>query len=179
MSKQLKRYLASDVKSRLGEARDVVVVQVSGLTVEKSNDLRGKLRAEGAQMTVLRNRVATKAFDDLGMEGLGGVLEGQSAIAHGEGDETVLAVSRILADWSKANKDVGLKVLGGYMDGKVLEAKDVATLATLPTRDQLLSMIASTVVAPMQNIAGQLNEMLSGIARAVDAVREQKEAAAE
>jgi large subunit ribosomal protein L10 len=176
MSKQLKRYLASDVKSRLGDSRDVVVVQLSGLSVEKSNDLRGKLRAEGAHMTVLRNRVATKAFDELGMEGLGDVLDGMSAIAHGEGDEMVLAVSRVLADWTKANKDAGIKVLGGYMDGKVLEAKDVATLATLPTRDQLLSMIASAVVAPMQNIAGQLNEMLSGVARAVDAVHGQKAA---
>ena len=140
MSKKLKRYLASDVKSRLGEARDVVVVQLSGLTVEKSNELRGKLRAEGAHMTVLRNRVATKAFDELGMEGLGEVLDGMSAIAHGEGDESVLAVSRVLADWTKANKESGIKVLGGYMDGQVLEAKDVATLATLPTREQLLSM---------------------------------------
>lgn len=177
MSKKLKRFLASDVKSRLGDTRDVVVVQVSGLTVEKSNDLRGKLRAEGAHMTVLRNRVAAKAFEELGMDGLGDVLDGMSAIAHGEGDETVLAVSRVLADWAKANKDSGLKVLGGYMDGKVLEAQDVATLATLPTRDQLLSMIASAVVAPMQNIAGQINEMLSGVARAVGAVHEQKAAA--
>jgi len=177
MSKQLKRYLASDVKHRLGDARDVVVVQLSGLTVEKSNDLRGKLRAEGAKMTVLRNRVALKAFAELGMEGLDGVLTGTSAIAHGESGEAVLAVSRVLADWTKANKDAGVKVLGGYMDGRVLEAKDVATLATLPTREQLLSMIASAVVAPMQNIAGQLNEMLAGVARAVDAVREQKAAA--
>ena len=174
MSKQLKRYLASDVKTRLGDARDVVVVQVAGLTVEKSNDLRGKLRAEGATMTMLRNRVAMKAFEDLGMDGLGDVLEGMSAIAHGEGEETVLAVSRILADWTRANKAGGIKVLGGYMDGKVLEAEDVATLATLPTRDQLLAMIASAVVAPMQNIAGQVSEMLAGVARAVGALQEQR-----
>ena len=177
MSKQLKRYLASDVKSRLGEARDVVVVRISGLTVAKSNDLRGKLRAEGAQMTVLRNRVAAKAFDDLGMEGLGDVLDGMSAIAHGSGSEALLAVSRVLADWTKTNKDAGVTVVGGYMDGRVLAPRDVTALATLPTRDQLLAMIASVVVAPMQNIAGQINEMLAGVARAVDAVREQRAAA--
>ena len=76
MSKQLKRYLASDVKSRLGEARDVVVVQVAGLSVEKSNDLRGKLRAEGAHMTVLRNRVAAQAFDEM----LSGVARAVDAV---------------------------------------------------------------------------------------------------
>ena len=105
-------------------------------------------------------------------------LDGMSAIAHGENDETVLAVSRVLSDWSKAHKENGIKILGGYMDGKVLNPADVATLATLPSKDELLSMIASAVVAPMQNIGGQINEMLSGVARAVDAVREQKEAAA-
>ena len=178
MSKALKRYLAADVKSRLGDARDVVVVQLDRLTVEKSNDLRGKLRAEGARMTVLRNRVAAKAFEDLGLDGLDGVLDGMSAIAHGEGEESVLSVSRVLTDFAKANKEGGIKILGGYMDGRVLEASDVATLATLPSKDQLLAMIASTVVAPMQNIAIQLNEMIAGVARAVDAVREQKESAA-
>ena len=178
MSKALKRYLAADVKSRLGDARDVVVVQLDRLTVEKSNDLRGKLRAEGARMTVLRNRVAAKAFEDLGLDGLDGVLDGMSAIAHGEGEESVLSVSRVLTDFAKANKEGGIKILGGYMDGRVLEPSDVATLATLPTKDQLLAMIASTVVAPMQNIAIQLNEMIAGVARAVDAVREQKESAA-
>ena len=101
-----------------------------------------------------------------------------TAVVRGEGEEAVLHVSRVLTDFAKANKEGGIKILGGYMDGKVLEASDVATLATLPSKDQLLSMIASAVVAPMQNIAGQVNEMLSGVARAVDAVREQKEQAA-
>ena len=89
-----------------------------------------------------------------------------------------MSVSRVLTDFAKANKEGGITILGGYMDGRVLEASEVATLATLPTKDQLLSMIASTVVAPMQNIAIQLNEMIAGVARAVDAVREQKESAA-
>ena len=60
---------------------------------------------------------------------------------------------------------------------RISDAEDVETLATLPTRDQLLSMIASAVSAPIQNIAAQVNELLVGVARAVDAVREQKEEA--
>ncbi len=177
MSKQLKRYLASDTKARLGEARDVVVLQLDRLTVAKSNDLRGKLRAEGARMTVLRNRVAVKALGELGLDGVGDVVKGMSAIAHGEGDEAVLAVSRVVSEWAKANKDAGIKIVGGYMDGRVINAQDVQTLATMPSREQLLGMIASAVAAPMQNIAGLVSEMIAGVARAVDAVREQKEAA--
>jgi large subunit ribosomal protein L10 len=178
MSKQLKRYLAADVKTRLGDERDAVVVQLDRLTVLAANDLRNKLRAEGARMSVMRNRVARKAFEEMGIAELGEVLEGMSALAFGGGDAGVLSVSRVVVDWAKKHKDGGIKVLGGYMDGKVLTAAEVNTLATLPSRDQLLGMIASAVVAPMQNIAGQLNEMLAGVARAVDAVREQKEQAA-
>ncbi len=177
MSKALKRYIAADIKSRMGDDKSLVVVQLDRLTVARVNDLRSKLRAEGAQMTVLKNRVASKVFDDMGLDGLGGVLEGMSAVAHGGGDEGVLTVSRIVTDFAKANKESTVHVLGGFMDGRVLSVGDVNTLATLPSRDDLLSMIASAVVAPMQNIAGQLNEMLAGVARAVDAVREQKEKA--
>ena len=111
------------------------------------------------------------------MDGLGDVLDGMSAVAHGEGAESVLSISRVVTKWAKANKESTIKVLGGYMDGRVLSVAEVDTLATLPSRQDLLSMIASLVVAPMQNIAGQVNEMLAGVARAVDAVREQKEKA--
>jgi large subunit ribosomal protein L10 len=174
MSKQLKQYLKSDLKSRLGEDRDLIVVGLEKLTVERANDLRGRLREDGARMTGLRNRVARIAFDELGLEGLGGVVHGMSAVAHG-GSEGALSVSRVLSDWNKKHRDGELAILGGFMEGKVLGPEDVKKLATMPTRDQLLSMIASAVVAPMQNIAGQLNELLAGVARAVDAVREQRE----
>ena len=177
MSKALKRMIAADLKSRLGEDRSMVVVQLDRLTVEKANDLRGKLREEGARMTVLRNRVAAKVFDELGLEGLADVPAGMSAIAHGRGDEGVLDVSRVLTSWAKGNKEHTIHVLGGFMDGRVLTADDVGTLATMPSRDDLLAMIASAVVAPVQNIAAQVNELLVGVARAVDAVREQKEQA--
>jgi large subunit ribosomal protein L10 len=64
------------------------------------------------------------------------------------------------------------------MEGRTLTAPEVETLAGLPTKPELLSMIASAVAAPIQNIASQVNEMLAGVARAIDAVRDQKEKAA-
>ena len=63
------------------------------------------------------------------------------------------------------------------MEGRRLSPAEVEILATLPNRAQLLSMIAAVVSAPMQQIASQLNELLAGVARAVDAVRESKEKA--
>ena len=175
MSKTLKRYIKDDIKARIGDQRSVVVLRLEKFTVERANELRGKLRHEGARLTVLRNRVARRAFDELSMKGAGDILNGMSAVAHG-GHDGVLTVSRVLSDWTK-RKDAGVVILGGFVDGQVLSPAQVEVLATLPSRPQLLAMIASAVSAPMQQIASQLNELIAGVARAVDAVREQKDTA--
>lgn len=174
MSKNLKRYLESDFKNRLGDDRDVIVLHLDKFDVAHANDLRSKLRNEGARMTVLRNRIARIAFDDLGIADAGELLKGVSAVAHG-GEDGLMGVSRVLKDWQKANKDGGIAVAGGLMEGRLLSADEVKQLADMPTKDQLLAMIASAVAAPMQQIAAQVNELFAGIIRGIDAVREQKE----
>lgn len=174
MSKQLKNWLREDFKRRLGDERNLVVLQLDKFTVAGANELRGSLRKQGARMTVLRNRVARRTFDEVGVSEAGKLLKGMSAIAYG-GRDGLPAVSRVLSEWTKKNKEAGVKILGGYMDGQVLSPPQVEVLATLPGKPELLSMIASAVVAPMQTIASQVNEMVAGVARAVDAVREQKE----
>jgi large subunit ribosomal protein L10 len=174
MSKQLKQWLKDDVKRKLGDERSVVVLRLDRFNVERANDLRSRLRTEGARMTVLRNRVARLALTELEMKEAGDVVAGMSAIAYG-GTDGVLSVSRVISDWTKKNKDGGVAILGGFVDGRRISSADVEILATLPSRPQLLAMIASVVAAPMQQIASQVNEMLAGVARAVDAVRENKE----
>ncbi|MCG3133736.1 MAG: 50S ribosomal protein L10 [Planctomycetes bacterium] len=177
MSKKLKSYLREDLKKRLGDERAMVVLTVAKLSVANANDLRASLRKQGARMTVLRNRVARHAFGDLGIADAAKPVKGMSAVAYG-GPDGVLGVSRVVTEWTKKNKEAGVQVLGGFMEGQVLSAPEVEALAGLPSKNDLLAMIASAVSAPMQTIASQVNEMLVGVARAVDAVREQQEKAA-
>lgn len=177
MSKKLKSYLREDLKRRLGNERSMIVLRVEKLSVANANDLRASLRKQGARMTVLRNRVARHAFGDLGIGEASKPVKGMSAVAYG-GPDGVLGVSRVVSEWTKKNKEAGVQVLGGFMEGQVLSAPQVEALAGLPSKNELLAMIASAVSAPMQTIASQVNEMLVGVARAVDALREQKEKAA-
>ena len=174
MSKQLKMYLKDDFKKRLGNERSVIVLKLDKFTVERANELRTKLRGEGARMTVVRNRVAQLALGE--MKGAGELLAGMNAVAYG-GTDGAASVSRVVSEWTKKNKEGGISVIGGFVDGRKLSASEVEILATLPTRPQLLAMIAATVTAPMQQIASQVSELLAGVARAVDAVRESKEKA--
>jgi large subunit ribosomal protein L10 len=176
MSKQLKRWLKDDLTKRLGAERSVVVLKLHKFNVDRANDLRTKLRGEGARMTVVKNRVARLALTELDMKGAGELVSGMSAVAYG-GTEGVVSVSRVVSEWTKKNKDAGVSVLGGFVDGQKITAAEVEILAGLPNRMQLLAMIASAVSAPMQQIASQLNELLAGVARAVDAVRDSKEKA--
>lgn len=177
MSKKLKSYLREDFKRRLGDEQSVIVLGLTKLNVTNANDLRKSLRKQGARLTVLRNRVAKKALEEKGIGGVGVMVKGMSALAYG-GPDGVLGVSRVLSDWTKKNKEAGVQILGGYMDGQLLKPAEVEALAGLPGKPELLAMIASAVSAPMSNIASQVNEMIAGVARAVDAVREQKEKAA-
>ena len=176
MSKQVKRWVKDDLKRRLGNERSIVLLQLNKFSVERANDLRTKLRGEGARMTVVKNRVARLAFSELEMTGAGDSIAGMSAIAYG-GTDGLASVSRVVSDWTKKNKEGGISVLGGFVDGRKITSAEVEILATLPSRPQLLAMIASAVSAPMQQIASQVNELLAGVARAVDAVRETKEKA--
>ena len=131
MSKQLKNWLREDFRRRLGDERSVVVLRIEKFTVSSANDLRGSLRRHGARMTVLRNRIARRTFDELGMGDAGKVVKGMSAVAYG-GKDGLPAVSRVLSDWTKKNKDAGVQILGGYMDGQVLSAPEVEAVAGLP-----------------------------------------------
>src|SRR5690349_2384301 len=144
MSKQLKRWLKDDFKKRLGNERSVVVLKLDKFSVERANDLRAKLRGEGARMTVVKNSVTRLAFSELEMKDAGELMNGMNAVAYG-GTDGVLSVSRVVTEWAKKNKDGGVSVLGGFVDGQRLSAAEVETLATLPNRNQLLSMIASAV----------------------------------
>ena len=176
MSKQLKMYLKDDFKKRLGDERSVIVLKLDKFSVERANELRTKLRGEGARMTVVHNRIARLALSELDMAGAGELLTGMNAVAYG-GTDGASSVSRVVSEWTKKNKDTGVSVLGGFVDGRKLSPSEVEILATLPTRPQLLAMIAAVVAAPMQQIASQVSELLAGVARAVDAVRESKEKA--
>ncbi|MHC4821524.1 MAG: 50S ribosomal protein L10 [Planctomycetota bacterium] len=171
MSKKLKQWMADEVKVSLEDADAAVLVGFERLGGEYSRSLREKLRAENVKLRVLRNRVSENALKGTALEELGPLLKGPTAVVHGGDDPAALA--RAIVEGVKGEK--GFEFRGGIVEGKVVGAEEVKYLATLPSRDELLSMIASAVAAPMTNIALGVDAIMTGVARAVDAVREKKE----
>ena len=158
-------------KQRIEKAKSIVFVDFRGVTVADDTKLRRACREAKVEYKVAKNTLAVRAIDSLGWEKPGPMLEGPTAIAMNDMDPTTAA--RVVA---AAGKDIpALKIKGGMLDGAVLSAERVMYLATLPSKEQLLAKVAGTMQSPMTSFAMVMNSMLSGFARAVEALRVKRE----
>ena len=175
MSKKLKQWMAGEVKRGVGTATACVVVGYKRLPGSQSADLRARLRAARVELTVLRNRVTAHALAGSTLEGIRPMIAGPTAVA--TGGEDAAALAKAVVEGLKGRADLVCR--GGFVEGRVVTGAEVAQLAALPSRLELLSMIAAAVAAPTTNIARGISAILAGPARAVEALRVKKAAEGE
>lgn len=149
--------LAEKIKS----AKLVLLTDYRGITVSDVTDLRTSLRKANSEYKVIKNNITRRALAACGIEGLEEQLEGPTAVILS--NEDYLEPSKAIYEYTKKNE--AYKIKGGIVDGKVMTAEEIITLAKLPSRETLLSMLA-----------GALLGNISKIAVAIDQVRIQKEA---
>ena len=152
---ELKSSLVNDYAAKFKEATALVVVDYRGLTVDQVTELRRNLRAEGVEFKVLKNNISRRAITEAGYEGLATEFVGPTAVAYST--EDVVAPARILHTFAKENEALELK--SGFIEGEVATHAQVMELATLPSRDGLLSMLLSVLQAPMRNMAYALSQI--------------------
>ncbi len=157
-----KKSYVEGIKELIDASQGGVVFNYKGISVEEDTKLRKELREVGVHYEVIKNTMLKIAIKGTSIEGLGEVLSGSTAVAISD-NEDPLAAARVLHKFCEASKGK-YEIKGGYMDGEVLDVAGVQTLATLPNREGLLSMLLSA-----------LTGNLSGLARTIDAVRAQKE----
>ena len=142
-----KQVVVNEIKEKLEKATSVVVVNARGLTVEEDTKLRKSLREAGVDYKVYKNTLMDRAFKDLNVD-LEEGLTGPSALAFGE-DE--VAPIKVLSDFAKDHQALVLKV--GVVDGKVSDKAALAELATIPSREGLLTMLATGMMAIPRDLA--------------------------
>ena len=157
-----KQGYVADLKAKLDASQGGVVFNYGGITVAEDTKLRKELREAGVTYEVVKNTLLKIAIKDTDLEGMSDKLEGTTALAI-SGSEDPLAAARILNKFCEASKGK-YEIKGGYLDGEVLDVAGVQKIANLPNRDGLLSMLLSA-----------LQGNLSGLARVINAVKEQKE----
>jgi large subunit ribosomal protein L10 len=137
------------VVKNLKDAKSVVVIDYLGLTVEEVTNMRAELREQGASMKVIKNTILRRAADAAGIEGIEDLFAGPTAIAFSEEDP--VAPAKVAAKYAKDVESVEIK--GGMIEGKVATLEEIQNLATLPSRDGLLSMLVSVLQAPVRDFA--------------------------
>jgi large subunit ribosomal protein L10 len=141
----------------------VVVTHNMGLTVAELNDLRGRLRKEGAAYKVVKNRLAQKALNGAG-DTAGALFKGPVGIAYAPDP---VSAAKIATQYAKDNEK--FVIIGGFMGETVLDAKGIDALAKLPSLDQLRAKLVGLIQAPATRIAGVVQAPAAQLARVFSA----------
>ena len=149
-----------ELAAKIKEAKIVLLADYRGISVEQVTNLRADLRKSNSEYRVIKNNITRRALAKCEYEGLEDLLEGPTAVVMN--NEDYLEAAKAIYNFAKDNDFY--KIKGGIIEGKVMTAEEIITLAKLPSREQLLSMLA-----------GALLGNISKLAVALDQVRQQKE----
>ena len=158
-----KAEVVKNVNEMLTNAETAIVVDYRGLTVAEVTDLRKQLRDAGIKMMVIKNKILERAVEGTDYEDLKSTFVGPTAVAFS--DEDAIAPAKILKKF--ADDHEALEIKGGFIEKKVQTLDKINEYATMPSREDLLSMLASALQDPMRKIA-----------RAVKAVADKEDEAA-
>ncbi len=146
---EAKKAVVTEIADKMKASASMVVVDYRGLNVAQATELRKQLREAGVEFKVYKNSMARRAAEASGLEGLNEHLTGPNAIAFST--EDVIAPARVLNNFAKDNE--ALEIKAGVIEGSIASVEEVKALATLPSREGLLSMLLSVLQAPMRNFA--------------------------
>lgn len=168
-----KKAVVAEVAEVAAGAYSLVAAEYSGLTVGQLTDLRQEGRSAGVYLRVVKNTLARRAFDGTEFACVSDQLVGPLILAFSQADPG--AAARVIKDYSKKNDKLVVKLVS--IGGQVLPASELARLASLPTREQALSMLLGVMKAPIQKFVRTLAEPHAKMVRTVAAIRDQKQAA--
>ena len=147
MNKEQKKTYISEMKEFFSNNESVLVTHYQGLTVNQIDSLRNEMRTHGILFKVTKNRITKLALKDTKCKDLSNLFTGPTAVAF---SKDAISSAKILTKFAKENKS--LKIIGGIMGNDVLDVKDVAKIATLPTLEEARAKIASILQTPAQKI---------------------------
>lgn len=167
-----KKAVVAEVSEQVAGAQAIVVAEYRGLPVGDMTKLRAEARKSGVYLRVLKNTLVRRAVDGTPFSGLADQMVGP--LVFGISADPV-AAAKVLNDFAKSNDKFVIKA--GALPNQVMDANGIKALATLPSREELLSMLLGTMQAPVAQFVRTLNEVPTKFVRGLAAVRDQKQAA--
>jgi len=174
ITRQKKEEILVELVKKFKEAQSIVFAQNKGLTVFETKELKNKLREKGAEMKVAKKTLMKIAAKEAGYEGeiSNEVMDG--AVGAVFSNDDLVAGAKVVYDYAKKHK--ALSLLGGLLDGKVLTLAETNTLATLPSKEELLTKLVYLLKSPISGFHGVLNNTVAGFVRALDAIAKKQAA---
>ncbi|MDR0818959.1 MAG: 50S ribosomal protein L10 [Oscillospiraceae bacterium] len=167
-----KQAIVAELADKLKRASGGVFVDYTGTNVAKDTEMRRAMRKAGVEYAVIKNTLTRFATQGIGLESLDPILNGPTALALSFSDP--VAAAKIINEYA-AKRDATIKIKAGIVEGKVITPAQVTALAELPSKEQLVAQLAGTLIAPVRGLATVLNANISGLARALQAVADQKQ----
>ena len=152
---ELKQPIVQEISEQIKDAQSVVLVDYRGLTVDEDTQLRKQLREAGVSYKVYKNTLMNFAFQGTDFESMSPLLKGPSAIAVSKDDAT--APARVLAKFAKTAPALELKA--GVVEGTFYDADGIKVVASIPSREELLSKFLGSIQSPITNLARVLNQI--------------------
>ena len=152
---ELKQPIVQEISEQIKDAQSVVVVDYRGLTVAEDTQLRKQLREAGVAYKVYKNTLVNFAIKGTDFESLSDVLEGPNAFAISTTDAT--APARVIAKFAKTAP--ALEIKAGVVEGTFYDADGMKAIATIPSREELLSNFLGSIQSPITNFARVINQI--------------------
>ncbi|QGU00767.1 LSU ribosomal protein L10p (P0) [Candidatus Syntrophocurvum alkaliphilum] len=167
-----KQKLVKEIEQKIKDSKLVVFTDFRGLNVDEVSELRNKLRVPGVEYKVLKNTMVRFALQNNGQEDIAEKIVGPNAILFSEEDP--VGPAKTLFEFAKTHKNLEVKL--GILEGQMVEANKVKELADLPSREVLVAQVLGTMQAPITGFVNVLNANITGLVRALDQIKDQKEA---
>lgn len=158
------------LKKDLGEAKNLFVAQFKGMTVAQDTDLRQKIRGTNSKYRVVKNTLARKAAEGTPAEGVAKSFDGSTAIAYNASDPVALA--KALTAYAKTNPVFVFKA--GIVEGRVVNVADISSIASMPSKEELIGKLLFLINSPAQRLTVALNGVARNLAVVVQQAIEQK-----
>ncbi|MGE0599859.1 MAG: 50S ribosomal protein L10 [Dehalococcoidia bacterium] len=166
--------MLAEIKDRMERASIAISADYRGLSVAQITELRRALRPAGAEVKVVKNTLASMAAKEAGRDNMADIVQGPTALAIGFDDP--IAPVKALTEHLRA-KRLNIEIHGGWLEGKVLTRAEVESLATMPSKDQMIADVVAKLQGPLYNFSGLLQSTIRNFAGLVEARANQLEAA--
>lgn len=174
LTKEQKEAIVAEVAIVARNAHSAIAAEYRGLSVEQMTKLRHDARNAGVYLRVVKNTLARRALTDTGYACMSESLVGPLVLAFSK--EEPGSAARVMRDFAKDNDKLVVKVIA--LNDKLLTPGDLVALATMPTREEALSLLMAVMKAPIEKLARTIKAPADKLVRTIAAVREQKQAAA-